>query len=318
MPSQQTDVARWVFTFHVTEEEVDNINDALQRLGGDSTRIRFLIYQLELASVGGSLHFQGYVVLPRSRRFNYVKNMFVEGMGRDGIHLEPCRGTHEECVAYCSKEETRVRGPWRCGSDKSVGQGKRSDLLAVQEKLDKGASMRTIAREHFSSWCRNRHALAEYSAMVNSERQIVKYDLGKFTLAPLSFANLAVYWIYGPTGTGKTNYALAHFSKPLLVRHLDDLKSLDPTIHDGIVFDDMAFTHVPFSQVLNLTDVDFDSVIHCRFENAKIPAGTKRIFTHNTMNGIYPDGITEDQRNAIDRRVEFIYVPHDIRQVDLQ
>ena len=177
--------------------------------------------------------------------------------------------------------------------------------------------MRTIAREHFSAWCRNRHALSEYSAMVNSERQIVKYDLGKFTLAPLSF-NAKCYWIYGPTGTGKTNYALAHFEKPLLVRHLDDLKSLDPTIHDGVVFDDMAFNHVPFSQVLNLTDSDFDSVIHCRFENAKIPAGMKRVFTHNTLNGIYPDGITEDQRNAIDRRVEFIYIPHDIRQVDLQ
>jgi len=264
------------------------------------------------------LHYQGYIVFKRSKRFNSVKKLFSEALGRDDTHLEGARGTHQECVDYCSKESTRLRGPFRFGTDKGVGQGKRSDLEDVREALDSGTSMRTIARTHFSTWCRNRHALGEYVRMVASERKIVKFTLDKFSLQPLSFADHCSYWIWGPTGTGKTNFALAHFEMPLLVRHLDDLKEFDETIHDGIVFDDISFTHVPFQQVLNVTDSDFDASVHCRFVNAKIPAGTKRIFTHNTENGIYPGDCTPTQVEAIDRRIVKVFIEHDIKVVDLQ
>lgn len=244
--------------------------------------------------------------------------MFTEHVGRNDVHLEPARGTHQQCVDYVSKEDTRVRGPFKFGTDKGVGQGKRSDLDVVKEQIDGGASLRTIARNHFSTWCRNRNALGEYVRMVASERKIVKFTLEQFSLQPLSFADHCSYWIWGPTGTGKTNFALAHFESPLLVRHLDDLKEFDETIHDGIVFDDISFTHVPFQQVLNLTDGDFDSSIHCRFVNAKIPAGTKRIFTHNTENGIYPLDCTPEQVAAIDRRIVKVFIEHDIKVVNLQ
>lgn len=39
---------------------------------------------------------------------------------------------------------------------------------------------------------------------------------------------------YGPSGFGKTQYVKTLFKNPLLVRHIDKLKSFCPMTHDGI------------------------------------------------------------------------------------
>lgn len=88
-------------------------------------------------------------------------------------------------------------------------------------------------------------------------------------------------WVFvGPPGLGKTQYAKYHFKNPLFVCHLDQLKDLTPE-HDGIVFDDMDFKHLPRSTQIYLTDMEEDRCIHVRYSTVTIPAGTKRIFTCN-------------------------------------
>lgn len=131
-----------------------------------------------------------------------------------------------------------------------------------------------------------------------------KFKLTDYTRPPLDLTKSVLLW--GPSGIGKTQYALAHFTKPLCVRHLDDLKKLSPD-NDGIVFDDMSFNHLPSDTIIYLLDMELDSPIHCRNTNAIIPAGTKRIFTHNSSNIFYPDKLDEERRKAIDRRVLVTY-----------
>lgn len=115
--------------------------------------------------------------------------------------------------------------------------------------------------------------------------------------------------IYGASQTGKTQYALAHFKKPLLVRHIDKLKEFDSDTHDGIVFDDMGFNHLHAQAIIHLLDTDNDSQIHCRFNVAEIPEGTKKIFVSNRDDIFTPkDPINEEEKTAIERRYYTIHV----------
>jgi len=110
--------------------------------------------------------------------------------------------------------------------------------------------------------------------------------------------------LHGPTNTGKTQCALHQFDNPLLVRHLDKLREFRAGFHDGIVFDDMSFGHMPRTSVIHLLDWELESSIHCRYACAIIPKETKKIFTTNQtpaeMFG-YDDG-------AIRRRYRSIHV----------
>lgn len=111
-------------------------------------------------------------------------------------------------------------------------------------------------------------------------------------------------FIYGPSGIGKTEFAKSHFTNPLYVKQIDQLRTLT-SAHDGIVFDDISFTHWPSDQVIGLLDYFNHTVVHCRYHDAFIPAGMKRIFTHNNpvADVFFPPLISEEQKRGILRRL---------------
>lgn len=87
--------------------------------------------------------------------------------------------------------------------------------------------------------------------------------------------------LQGPTGIGKTTWAIRNAPKPcILVSQMDDLKSLDPSIK-CIIFDDMDFKHMPRTSQIHMVDFDRRRAIYCRYGNAVIPAGMHKIFTCN-------------------------------------
>lgn len=110
--------------------------------------------------------------------------------------------------------------------------------------------------------------------------------------------NIQSVALVGPSNIGKTQFAKSHFRNPLMVRHMDKLKEFDAMVHDGIIFDDMCFTHLHREAQIHITDWDEDSDLHIRYGTAKIPAGTRKIFTAN----YYP--FTRD--DAITRRVTLV------------
>ena len=55
------------------------------------------------------------------------------------------RGTAQECIAYCSKQETRIDGPWTLGEP--VKERQRKDLKPLQEACEiiiKGGSLKDV------------------------------------------------------------------------------------------------------------------------------------------------------------------------------
>ena len=118
--------------------------------------------------------------------------------------------------------------------------------------------------------------------------------------------------LHGVSGAGKTEFAVAHFQKPHIVRRRDDLKKISFNC-DGLVFDDMDFSDWKPEEVIALLNWTKERSISARYSDAQIPAMIGMIFTTNCgMTGafdtIFPAGRTAEQQAAIARRLKCVPV----------
>lgn len=112
--------------------------------------------------------------------------------------------------------------------------------------------------------------------------------------------DLTSLWLKGPSGVGKTTWALTYSNKPaLFVRHLDTLAEFRNGFHTSIIFDDMSFLHLPRQAQLELVDRYHPQQIHIRYRKVDLPAGIQKIFLSN-------DRIFDLSDEAIARRITFI------------
>lgn len=168
---------RWVFTLNnFTEEELIYIHGWYEGL--DS--IKYLVFQHECGE-NGTHHLQGYVVFRRNQRLPAVRALLARG------HWEPARGSHEQCVDYSTKGDTRVAGPWISGEHGH--QGARSDLRGAVECL-RDVGIRGVAEQHPATYVRYWRGLAEL------QRQ---WDGG-----PSHRPDAGGYLFVGEPGTGKS------------------------------------------------------------------------------------------------------------------
>ena len=134
------------------------------------------------------------------------------------------------------------------------------------------------------------------------------FDLDDFDATPLELTAPVV--LHGKSGTGKTEFALAHFDHPLTIRRRDDLKRITFST-DGLVFDDMSFEDWAVEDVICLLNWDKYRSLPSRYHDAQIPGDLPLIFTTNAAmteeDTIFPRGRNAEQRVAIERR--FIKVP---------
>ena len=90
--------------------------------------------------------------------------------------------------------------------------------------------------------------------------------------------------LHGVSGTGKTEFATAHFESPHVVRRRDDLKRISFTC-DGLVFDDMDFAEWKAEEVISLLNWTKERTIAARYADAQVPALIPMIFTTNAGMG---------------------------------
>lgn len=65
----------------------------------------FYVFQRE-KGLNNTEHLQGAVLFKNARTFTSVRRLIPRA------HVEIAKGTLEECITYCSKEDTRVSGPF--------------------------------------------------------------------------------------------------------------------------------------------------------------------------------------------------------------
>lgn len=119
----------------------------------DPQHVGYLVYQLESTPQTNTLHWQVYVEFLNVQRYKRMGEIL--GIG-EGFKAFACRGTPQECTAYCTKERTRagppasVITPQIFGAPFSNGKkrGRDQELEEIAEKLKAGASVKRICEEH--------------------------------------------------------------------------------------------------------------------------------------------------------------------------
>lgn len=143
----------------------------------------YLCVQQERCPTTGRLHWQGY---------GYWRNPRTRGgLARllPGAHWENRRGSHEQAVAYCSKEESRVAGPYTTGS--APEQGRRTDISSFAEAILAGRPDIELVNEFPAEFLR----FGKY-----------RHDVRMAAQSPRTWKTQVVV-IHGPSGCGKSRWA---------------------------------------------------------------------------------------------------------------
>lgn len=200
-----------------------------------SERIRFIICQKESCPDTSRVHFQGYVAFKRPIRMTSVKTI----LGDDSLHLEVSRGTEQDSVNYCSKEDTRIGGPWSYGERQECGT--RNDLNEVKEMIKDGKSNLQVAELiPFDRYCRNYKAFDSYRHLFNRTKQ--------------DWRQLSVYWIWGEAGTGKSRWAWASAGLENIYLMTSNIWADGYEAQEILLLDDWTTSQFPLRYMLQLMD----------------------------------------------------------------
>jgi len=199
-----------------------SIISMLQGIGGV-----YAVFQLESCPKTGRRHVQGYV------RFSSVVRMGALQRAMPGGHFESAKAKEAENIKYCSKEESRVDGPWTFGVP--ANPGKRSDLSVVRDLVATGASLRCIIPQ------------------VNSLQSIKTAEyLMKYVEVGRNFKP-EVRWYFGSTGSGKTKSAFEEFPEAWCSgRNLKWWEGYDA--HEVVIVDDFRRDFCTFHELLRILD----------------------------------------------------------------
>jgi len=116
--------------------ETQDIEDILRPIS------TYYVFQQEVTPDTGRVHLQGYVVLLRKTRLTTLYRKFA-------AHFEIRRGTHQQALDYCTKDETRRPNtvPITYGTFEG-GAGRRNDIAAFRDAVEGGRTNWQLLHEH--------------------------------------------------------------------------------------------------------------------------------------------------------------------------
>jgi len=131
----------------------------------------YLVYQLEKAPDTGRYHYQGYVAFHCKKKLATLKNTAPEW------HWDARRGTHMDAKAYCTKDASRIEGPFEYGTDAEIPtkKGDRSDLKRLADALQEDPD--TDLTEDFGA------ELIKFPGGINAYKNELKNKKNKLELA---------------------------------------------------------------------------------------------------------------------------------------
>lgn len=203
------------------------------------------------AHENGKLHYHVYATF-RDR----IDTINVEFFDLAGVHPNIVAKPRAGWIAYCAKHKVFVSNFYEADPFK----------VAVElEDPDEGLKYLWLKRPR--DMCLHGDAIEK-----NLKRKQFKMDplKEKDTFKrpfETDFSRLII--MKGKAGIGKTQYARAHFKKPLTADQNDDLKNFSPDF-DGIVLDDLSFIQHPVNNQKKICDVTVSRSVWARNRDARL------------------------------------------------
>lgn len=176
----------YCFTYNnYTEDGEENLKLYLQE------HCKYAIYGHETAPTTGTPHLQGFLSLKKKQRMQTIQNILLPR----GINMSLliANGTGIQNRVYCTKADPEHY--FEHGDIGLTGQGSRTDLLEIAEKLKEGTTLETIAYDYPVEWIKyNKGIISLNSAM--KKRKIP------------AFRDITVTVLVGTGGVGKTYKAI--------------------------------------------------------------------------------------------------------------
>lgn len=193
----------------------------------------FIIFQKEHST---TTHLQGYVQLVRAQKLGYMKKHFSTK-----AHFEISKGTPQQNIDYCSKEDTQVQSPIIYGTPKLLQPGQRTDMIKLALMIKNG--------------CTNLQLFDAYPGhCLRMQKHItgLRSWLIEDTTKPIP--KIKIY--YGKTGTGKTRTIHQDHEAKDIWSYSGHTGALWFDGYRGqkvAVFDEF-YGQIPFSILLKITD----------------------------------------------------------------
>lgn len=232
MSNQDIKSRRYCFTIHnYTKKDLVRFGDLALSL----VHHRYICYGLEIAPETKTEHIQGYIELNQAQRLTYLQNYF--NFMKNGkllkFHIEIANGTAEQNKKYASKE-----GNFFEYGEPST-QGDRTDLKKIKEAVKNSPqNITTIVDEH---------------VMNNQQLRFAEGLRPYYLLRRDPNTPPKVFWIFGPTGIGKTSLVYKSFTDICSVSSYDWLGT-GYNQNECFLLDDFREFSLPFELLLKIAD----------------------------------------------------------------
>jgi len=191
-PANNAKRIRWVFTHQCEDEDGEADLDTFRSIqaerliGAMIDHVDKFAFQMESAPTTGTKHFQGYFELENKKAFTWIKNNVL-----DFHYLAPSKGSPKQAWAYCTKQDSRVAGPWTIGEPTAAESGAQLKTeLFVKAVMERKTDLE-LFQEHPSCMLRHCNGADRLRGCIIQKRE----------------KPLEVYLFFGPPGTGKTEFA---------------------------------------------------------------------------------------------------------------
>jgi hypothetical protein len=284
---------RWCYTVYAQDDDLSAFDDFEKKLR-NRPDFRGLCHQLEQCPDTGRLHLQGYVEFNKPTRLASLKLL------HSSAHWEQAKGRRDQCVAYCTKQESRYVEEGREVSicDEvlltSATQGKRNDLLIVAQGITKGE----VSRDDVFS---DRPDL-----IVKFSRGINELFLWKESRERTRDRELSVEVLWGDAGVGKTRYAY-NSSESVFILENSNGNTIWWDNYRGestLIIDDF-YGWIPHNQLLRFLDR-----YPCRLDvkgTTTFANWTKVYITSNRHPSTWYHKFQWTEDKALQRRINFIF-----------
>lgn len=256
---------------------INNIDEAQERLFREHDH-KYYVYQIEQGE-SGTVHLQGMMYFGNPRVWGPLKTLFPLA------HIEACKDV-QACIKYCTKEKTRVRGPYEGGV--MPEQGKRCDLHELHEKIKSGEKVLNIRQDnpiHYHQYGRTLNQLESDAYNMNIRNSMTEG-----------------VWIFGSTGKGKSHMARELCKGSIYIHNLEDKGWWDNyKQQDNVIIDDFR-GEIKYNELLKLVDKWEHSVIKRGQEPIQFTSKAIIITSSLPPHKVYKNRVIEDSLDQLKRR----------------